>query len=207
MPNSISAIYSYLGEHPDVDMVIGGHINRRPDGREKISSPSHFQESPCARIADYLIHKRISLCHGSFVVSKELLAKRPYPESLRKREDIPVFAYLLAYANIACIEHVMVRVNKHTTSLRHRDFGEDSENPADLVAEVFKSLPEACQPIRCSYAAIRYQAAFRNALARRCWDEARRLLLESLRHDWKRALSLANMHKAGRALLMGRGQR
>ena len=203
LPGTIAAITDHLGQHPETDLLIGGHISRRPDGREKTSRPSTFPESPRARIAAYLIHKQIDLGHGSFVARRELLERCPYPESLRKREDIPVFAYLLAYARIACIDHVMVRVHKHTNSLRHQVFDGDNNFMA-FVAEVFRQLPANCQPLQRSYAALRAQSALRNALANRRWGEARHHLISSFHHDWRQVLRPQHVRKGLRALLAGR---
>lgn len=205
MPGTLDAVSAHLNRHPETDLLIGGHISRRTDGREKTSRPGTFPESPRARIAAYLIHKRIDLGHGSFVARKALLAGCPYPETLRKREDIPVFAYLLASARIACLDHVMVRVHKHENSLRRSIF-DGNKDFMVFVTEVFRLLPTTCQPLLRSYAAIRAQSALRNALASRQWGDARHHLISSLGHDWRQALRPLHVRKALRALLAGGGK-
>lgn len=205
MPGTLDAVCACLHDHPDIDLLVGAQLTRRTDGTEKVSQPTAVPDLPCDRIAAYLVDRRVGLGHGSFVARKQLLVQRPYPESLRQREDIPVFAYLLAHARIVRIDHVMVCVNKHPSSLRHRPVG--SGEPLDFVAEVFRFLPDSCQSVRRSYAALRCQAAMRQALALRRWDEAGRHLRESLRQDWCRALRPANLRKALRALLFGLAHR
>jgi hypothetical protein len=206
MPETIRTVCAYLTEHPKIGLLMGGHISHYSNGKEKPSRPSLPPTDVYARISSYLLSKRISLGHGSFVALKQLLERRPYPEHLRKREDIPVFAYLLVHARIACIDHLMVKVNKHLASLRHRDFGAQ-ENLPGLVEEIFQPLPDTFLPLRRSYTARRYQSLLQNSIARKDWHEAKIFLVESLQLDWRQALNPSSIRKALRALLFARKQR
>jgi glycosyltransferase involved in cell wall biosynthesis len=203
MPGSIQAVCLYLARHPETDLLLGGHLSCYMDGREKVYRPVLPQTKVEKRVADYLVHKRISLGHGSFVARKSLFAQRPYPEHLRQREDIPVFAHLIAQAHIGCIDHLMVRVNKHSGSLRHKNFGM-TEGCGDFIDEVFRTLPSVCQPMRSSYAANRCLSLLRNALEAGEKDAARRYFREALHLDWRQAVRVRNLRKALRAWLSGR---
>lgn len=206
LPNTVQAVLEYLRKHPEIDMLLGGQVTRRPNEAERVSLPRKLVDDPCQRISDYLLRKRISLGHGSFVARKDLLLQRMYPESLRKREDIPVFAHLLAHARIAHIEHLMVRVNKHPTSLRHRTFEKDT-SPMELVNEVFRSLPECCQPIRASYAAIRCLSLSRSALRLGDIEAGRQLLSKAWHLDWRQLIKIPAIKKTLRAWYLGRKQK
>lgn len=201
MPETVTKVCAYLKQHPQVDMLLGGHIGRHPDGREKTSLPRRPEGDITRRIEDYLLRKRINIGHGSMVARRSLLAPRPYPVHLRKREDIPVFAHLLAHAEIACLDHVMVRVHKHAASLRRRS---EQENYQAFVDEVFRTLPAACLPLKKRYAAQRCLSLSRAALGAGEHDTARRLFGQALRLDWRQALSWSHLRKTVRTWLLGR---
>lgn len=161
LPDALSAVCVALREQPAANVILGGRITRQPDGHEKYHAPSKdLATDPCARVADYLLRKKISVSHGALVVRRELLEKRPYPEQFRGREDIPVFAFLLAYGNVAILDRALVRIYKHRDSLRHS--GKSTEDgELALAEEIFNALPDDCRHLKQSYLALRYLALFR----------------------------------------------
>lgn len=201
LPGTVSAVCDFLHSRPEVDLLVGGQVTVRSGNREQTSGPDTIPDSPCQRLTDYLVRRRISISHGSFAARRALVMQRMYPETLRKREDIPVFAYLLVNARVACIERPLVRIFKHADSLRHRKFAGDDE-PQKLVDEVFRALPADCQNVRHAYAAMRYQSAVRNALKSGRWQDARRYWLASFRHDALQTLRPRQLRKALRALFL-----
>jgi glycosyltransferase involved in cell wall biosynthesis len=202
LPDTVPTVCRYLRENPDVDLLIGGRASVRADKGERISIP-HVPETPCERLSDFLVHRRFAISHGSFAARRKLLLDRPYPVALRKREDIPVYAYLLSQSRIATIDRAMVRIHKHSSSLRHRNVGKEMD-PEVFAEEVFRPLPEACQYLRKSYIALRCQSAMRGALAGRHWQDALALFRKSLRQDWRVALSPTLIRKALRATATGK---
>lgn len=206
MPGTIDTVCAYLKAHPETDLLIGGHVTHRRDGQEKKVMPSTPAPAIGERLADYLIRRRISLGHGSFVSLKSLLLERPYPEHFRKREDIPVFSHLLANARIACIDHLMVRVHKHPGSLRHQP--DKAQEDVDLfVEEVFRALPPECQSLRQSYAAIRCLSVSRSALKRGDIEAGRKLLSKAWHLDWRQLMKVPVLKKTLRAWYVGRKQK
>ena len=203
LPGAVSAICSFLHSRSDADLLIGGQVTVRGEGHERVSGPDTIPASACRRLADYLVRRRISISHGSFVARRALLMERMYPESLPKREDIPVFAYLLARARVASIDHPLVRIFKHADSLRHRKFTGD-QNPENLVEEVFRALPADCLHLRPAYAGLRYQSAARSALRNRQWKDARHYWLASFCADFRQALHPAQLRKLLRAAVGNR---
>ncbi|MCZ7655194.1 MAG: glycosyltransferase [Rhodocyclaceae bacterium] len=96
LPNALNAICSTIDSNPQASVILGGRITRRTDGREKYHPPpTRLDADPCARVADYLLHKRIGMGHGSTAMRRDLIEQRGYPENLKGSEDIPVFAHLL----------------------------------------------------------------------------------------------------------------
>lgn len=203
LPGTIDAVRAYLKAHPETDLLIGGHVTLRRDGKQKEDLPATPAKEAYARLADYLLRRRISLGHGSFVARKSLLLERPYPEHFRKREDIPVFCHLLANARIACIDHLMVRVYKHPDSLRHRH-DKAQEDVGLFVEEVFRTLPPECQSLRKSYAAIRCLSLSRSALKLGDVETGRRFLSRAWHLDWRQVAKMPAMKKTLRAWFAGR---
>lgn len=194
LPGTISVACNYLKANPDIDMLLGGKITQGLDGKKTKRLPDALHKDPSIRVSDYLLHKNVHIGHGSFVVRKDLVARRPYPESLRKREDIAVFAFLLAHAHIGYVDHPMVLIHKHPGSLRRQHFQRDND-PIHLVNEVFALLPPACQVYRNAYAAKRYVSAFRGAFSARMWQDSWRFLNQFLKHDPRWAARLITLQK------------
>lgn len=155
LPGALGAIRAALLAAADATVFLGGRVTRRPDGLEKTHPPSDCRTAdPTERIADYLLRKEISISHGAFVAARGLLEQCPYPDQIRGREDIPVFAYLLAYGRIARIDQPLVLIHKHADSLRHTG-QRDEEAELELADAIFLRLPPACQRLKPAYLAQR----------------------------------------------------
>lgn len=162
LPGALRALRASLLSLPAVELVLAGRISRQIDGREHLHLPKVDLQAGARRLASqYLLHKQISLAHGSTLFRRDLLLRGPYPEGLAFGEDIPVFAGALACASIAILSLPVVRINKHPGS-RRRARGTESLARA-LVDEVFARLPSECQSLRRRYTAQVYLSLFRTA--------------------------------------------
>ena len=197
---TLSIVCATLRRHPEADVILGGHLACYPDGKEKGHLPRALRLTPKERAEDYLIHKRVSIGHGSTVARRRLIVARPYPEKFRKREDIPVFAHLITSDRIVCIDHVMVRVNKHPTSLRHRT-ADLSEGYLEFVEEVFKTLPAECNDFKQRYSAQRCLSLFRSALGLGQYKKARDYFRQAISLDFRQAIRWTYLRKAIRTWL------
>ncbi|HMM54235.1 MAG TPA: glycosyltransferase family 2 protein [Candidatus Desulfobacillus sp.] len=195
LPGALDAVCAAATARPQASVLLGGRFTRRADGREKYHSPpAALASDPCARLADYLLRKKIGMGHGSTVVRRELIARRPYPESLRGSEDIPVFARLFVEGEIATIARPLVRIHKHADSLRH--LRPDSEaRVAMLTDEIFRGLPASCGSLRGAYAARRSLSLFRIALRQGETGRAFRLLRGAVRQDVRQAFDPRQIRK------------
>lgn len=163
LPAALEHLRKQLAETPGVGMILGGQISVFPDGKERLRQPTAIPKTSVRQLIQrYLLEKKISISHGCSLFRRDLLLQRPYPENLRKWEDIPVFAYLLASAPTAVTAHPLARIHKHDDSLRHNRENEE-EYALRMVDAVFSSLPDDCQVLRRRYTAQRYLSLFRSA--------------------------------------------
>ncbi len=179
---------------PEAGLVLGGQISVYPDGRERVRTPTPAVGTPEQLIRRYLLQKKISISHCCTLFRRDLLLARPYPESLRSAEDIPVFAYLLVNASVALVSPPLARIHKHPDSLRHSRV--DEEGVEEGIEEVFSHLPSACQHLRGRYSAQCYLSVFRAALLAKDYPAARHYYLRSLRLSPIQALRWSYLRKA-----------
>lgn len=209
LPNALNAICSTIDASPQASVILGGRITRRADGREKYHPPpTRLDPDPCARVADYLLHKRIGMGHGSTAMRRDLIGQRGYPENLKGSEDIPVFAHLFAWGAFAIADHPLVRIHKHHDSLRHFKPASD-ERATVLVDEIFGGLPEACRKYRGPYAARRYLSLCRIALRAGDVVAAREYFRQAVKLDLLQILQpgqARKLLKAGLSMLARRSR-
>lgn len=201
LPEALAQLRHALAARPDAGMFLGAQVSVFADGRERLRQPTPVPAlAPRELIARYLLQKRIAISHCCSLFRRDLLLQRPYPESLRKGEDIAVFAYLLVSAPVVTVAQPLARIHKHDDSLRHNRDREE-ENALGIVREVFASLPAECQPLRRRYTAQRYLSLFRTAQADRDPAAARRFYACALRLSPLQALRWGYLRKALRLLV------
>ena len=183
-------------------MVLGGQISVYPDGRERLRLPTPVPSgSPRELARRYLLQKRISVSHCCTLFERALLLRRPYPESLRTGEDIPVFAYLVVNARVATTDVPLARIYKHADSLRHSRENEE-EYALGMVREVFASLPAECQGLNSRYKAQRYLSLFRAALLSGDGSAARRFYARAVCLSPLQAMRWTYLRKAARLMMV-----
>lgn len=201
-PDAIGALRDVLRANPDAGMVLGGQISVYADGRERLRLPTPVPKgSPRELARRYLLQKRISVSHCCTLFERELLLRRPYPESLRTGEDIPVFAYLVVNARVATTDVPLARIHKHADSLRHNRENEE-EYAMGMAREVFASLPAECQGLSRRYKAQRYLSLFRAALLSGDSRTARRFYARALCLSPLQAMRWSYLRKAARLMMV-----
>ncbi|MCR4508392.1 glycosyltransferase [Pseudomonas sp. 32.2.56] len=201
LPEALGVLRSLVQKNPQAGMFLGAQVSVYADGRERLRLPSPVPAgSPVQLARRYLLEKRISISHCCSLFRRSLLLERPYPESLRTGEDIPVFAYLLVSAPVITTREPLARIYKHADSQRHNRV--DEERYAQLMlAEVFSSLPAECARLRNRYESQRYLSLFRSALLASDRALAQRFYLRALRLSPMQALRWSYVRKALRLLL------
>lgn len=205
LPGALDAVCDAIRSGPQVSVILGGRLTRRTDGREKYQPPpSALPPDSCARLADYLLRKRLGMGHGATVVRRDLISRRPYPEKLRGGEDIPVFAFLFAHGEFAMLDRPLVRIYKHHDSLRHARAEADEQKIKTLVEEVFAGLPETCRKLLDAYAARGYLSLSRIALRSGDTAAAGRYWREAAKRDLIQAMRPGQIRKILKAVLIER---
>jgi len=201
LPGALAVLRNVVVAHPEAGMVLGAQVSVFPDGRERLGLPTPVPEaSPLELARRYLLRKRISISHCCSLFRRDLLLQRPYPETLRNGEDIPVFAYLLVSAPVVVTEVPLARIYKHADSLRHRRDNEE-DYALEMVREVFDGLPVQCQTLRRRYAAQRYLSLFRAAQNAGDLGRARRFYRHALCLSPLQALRWSYLRKGLRLLV------
>ncbi|MFV5215815.1 glycosyltransferase family 2 protein [Azonexus caeni] len=201
LPGTLSALQDALDSHPETDMVLGAHLTIDDKGREKNSPPTPVSGTPEQRIRNYLLKKSISVVHGASLFRRSFVEQRPYPEDLRQSEDLPVFAYMVAHSRTTLLPQALVRIVKHSDSLRHDATLSRRTAPEHIARLVFERLPEPCQPLRTSYEAQRLLSTFRTLYLGGHHQQAAERYREAFRRDWRQALRWSYLSKFVRLLL------
>lgn len=200
LPKALDTLREVVASNPQAGVILGAYISVHADGRERLRLPTPANGSALQLARRYLLEKRISISHCCTLFRRDLLLQRPYPEALRKGEDIAVFAYLLVSAPVALTQQPLARIHKHADSLRHNR--DDEEAVAQgVLREVFASLPAECQPLRKRYEAQRYLSLFRTALLDGDRSSAKRFYWHALGLNLWQALRWSYLKKALRIYL------
>lgn len=201
-PGALQILRRVLVAQPALDLVLGAHLSVNPDKREKLRLATPIPQEPARNlIRQYLLQKRIVMCHSCMLVRRALLIARPYPESLKAGEDIPVFAYLLVNGRVTTISEPIARIHKHCDSLRN--LRDDEASAMTIVKEVFANLPAACQGLQPRYKAQRYLSLFRNSVLAKDWHAAKRFYWLAFTYSPGQALRWGYLRKLPRMLFKG----
>lgn len=201
-PSALQVFRQAIGANPDASMIVGAHLSVGPDMREKLRLATPVcPGSQRALAQQYLLQKRIVMSHSCMVARRSLLLARPYLESLRAGEDIPVFAYLLVNGRTVTVPQPTAKIHKHCDSLRN--LRDEEVSAMIIVDEVFASLPAACQPLQSRYKAQRYLSLFRAAVLAGDWHSAKRFYRLAFKYSPIQALRWDYFRKLPRVLFRG----
>jgi glycosyltransferase involved in cell wall biosynthesis len=206
LPGAVDAVLKAIQAHPEAGLILGAHIDRFPNGREKLVLPTPIYGDISQRLSDYLFRKKVSIQHGACVFCRNLLERRPYPERLRQTEDIPVFAYLVAHAIPILVPEPLARINKHSGSLRHNPEHAKASHQM-LIEELFSTLPDESQHLRTAYEAKRTLSVFRICYEAGDFEGARRYYRMARLANWRQALRWKYLSKYLRLLFRDWRQR
>lgn len=171
-PGALADILRIFDERPDVDLLLGDHLVVHPNGVERLMPAGSLPTDPNRRLADYLLLKRINICHGAAVFRRSRVLERPYPERFEVGEDIPVFAFMLCSPSVVSVPRVFARIHRQVESRRTRLV--DRQHQA-FVAETFDCLPDPSKRLRARFQAQRLLSEFRSCYRAGDLDNARKL--------------------------------
>lgn len=119
LPGALDAIENAIENKPSIDMFLSGHISVSENGTTREHLPTQPSNNREKNFRAY-INKKISISHGAFVVKAEKFTLTKYPEFLSNSEDIPLFGHLISNCSIATITNPLVKIYKHSDSLRNQ---------------------------------------------------------------------------------------
>jgi glycosyltransferase involved in cell wall biosynthesis len=122
LPGAVDAVSRFLEDAPAGDLLVGGHINRSPDGAERIRPAPPFASEPRQNFIAFLEKRLGSFSHGAVVVRRRVFERTRYPEELRNNEDLVFHAQVLALFRAHSLPAPLVRIHSRPDSLRH-DWG------------------------------------------------------------------------------------
>lgn len=197
LPGALAELGRHLAAHPASKLVIGGHVTRMPDGKERTFLPGNLPRDPVSRVKAYLIDRRIGISNGASLFHRSIFARAAYPSTLRNAEDIPVFCQALANPDCSVLRVPLARIHRHDDSLRHRlDYA--LAGGTALVSEVFRPerLGPEFQHLQPRYLVQRCLSLFRTAYAQGDRGNAFAYYRAALRQDWKVIGKLSYLRKA-----------
>lgn len=195
LPGALQRMRELIALHPQVEMILAGRVTRYSDGRSRMQLPLPLHVLSSRQVISlYLLRKRINIAHGSVLFRRNLLLACPYPQGFRAGEDIPVFAGTLARAVVMTLPYPVVRINKHSGSLRRR-IAPSEQASMRLVDEVFSRLPAECQSLSRRFRAQSYLSLFRSAWRVNQRADARRYYIQAFKLSPMQALRWSYLGK------------
>jgi len=146
----------------EIGMLAAAHISRESDGREKQHFVGELPELPLLKLRAYLLDKTLSFSNGAVAINRQVLVKYPYPERFRSSEDVSVFSAILANEKVVVVSDPVLRLHKHSDSLRHNILHAESVGMA-LVEQVFNpiNINASLQVLKMPFSAQRALSLFR----------------------------------------------
>jgi len=190
-----------LSAQPDIRFWLAAHMSVQPDGKTRLHKATDvpLPENIKERLAAWMLHKRIKVCQGAYLIRRDLLLEYPYPD-LPSTEDLPVFAKALLEPKIRVLDLVLARIHKSPTSKRH-DANTAIKQGLALVDEVFSLLPDSAQALKPRYFAQCCLSLFRTCYLAGEHQKAQQFYQQALKSHWPILFKLSYTRKALRLWL------
>jgi len=194
--DALPALLPQLAARPDVRFWLAAHQSVHQDGTTRLHKatdgalPGNIKK----RLADWMLHKRIKICQGAYLIRRDVLLEYPYPD-LPSTEDLPVFARALLEPEIIVLDGVLARIHKSPASKRH-DVNSALEQGLALVDEVFRLLPDSVQTLKPRYFAQCCLSLFRTCHRAGEYKKARFFYHQALKSHWPVIFKLSYTRKA-----------
>ncbi|PID80777.1 hypothetical protein CSB20_05730 [bacterium DOLZORAL124_64_63] len=178
---AVSAFRDFVADDRGLEVVLGGYEVRNGEKvRRKV--PRLNGRGRVARVLDYLIHKKLSISQGAFVLRRDVAERIRYSEELGQSEDIPVFVQVLLCEHVAVLERNLAVINRREGSVRNDAVRALEAGPrvADVVFAI-PGLPREVMRYRVRYKASRCLSAGRILFRGGMVKEARRVFWAGVR--------------------------
>lgn len=169
IPRTLERLESVISSNQDAKLIIAGHVVQWENGHQRLIRPGRAGRTFQQDIKNYLIKKKFRpVISGATLFHRNIFQHGVFPENFRTGEDIPIFIQALCRYRPLIIESPLVRVHKHSRSLRNQ-FSYSKSTGLNLVEEVFseRRLSRNLQKLRNikkKYLVQRCLSLFRTAL-------------------------------------------
>lgn len=169
LPHTLEHLDSLISPNQNAKLIIAGHIVQWENGHQRLIRPGQTGRTFQQNIKNYLIKKKFRpVISGATLFHRNIFQNGVFPENFRTGEDIPIFIQALCRYRPLIIESPLVKVHKHSRSLRNQ-FSYSKSSGLALVEEVFseRRLSRNLQKlhnIKKKYLVQRCLSLFRTAL-------------------------------------------
>lgn len=201
VPDSMVQVMAFLNQHPDTDLLVGGHINQAPDGRERLRHIGPLGQNRETNFSAFLRGQLGSFSHGAVIVHRRVFERLRYPESIRSNEDMVLHAQMLALYAASSIHVPLVRIHTRPDSQRHNIQGarEAAARATELLFDA-DILPGQLMGCKAEFHRARQLELFRDLYKAGLDTEARQLYTSLVRSNPQLLLRFSYLKKFIRLL-------
>jgi len=153
LPNALDDFNTSINDNPNHQIFIGKYITQKRNNILRYSRPNNFPLTTTREqlFSTYLL-KKLSISAGAIAFHKSVFNKVTFPEHLKNTEDIPFYAQTLALFDTVFIDKILVKIHRHSNSLRH-NFSHTDSIGTQIVDTVFDPniLPSKMMKYRAAY--------------------------------------------------------
>jgi glycosyltransferase involved in cell wall biosynthesis len=204
LPDALPRIRQALADDPAGEMLVGGHVNVEPDGREKVQQVGELGEDGRQNFRDF-IHRRLgSFTPGAVVLKRSIFEGLRFPVGITNNEDLVLMAQVTALHRCRSIAVPLLRKYMRPDSQR-RNLDAILRTGTRMVDALFDPaiLPAELLGYRDAFLAGRRLSIFRSLYLHGRYAEAARLYRQTVREHPPALLKWAYLSKYLRALLRG----
>lgn len=182
LDGALATFRAAITQHPEVGMVLAGHLSLHADGRRRKHVPPPL--SPADHHKNFIayLRKRVSVSNGASVIARRVFDRYGFPEDIRNGEDVAVFAKTFALYDCCSVPAPVLEIRKHDSSLRNRiDWVLHSGDK--VVAHIFNPdiMPPWAMAYRNEFHARQMLSLFRSCYLARDYKRARSYYREAVR--------------------------
>lgn len=119
LPGALREYKKMITAQPSKQVFIGEHITQTTNGKLKKSTPQDLKIKGKEQLFVAYLFGKVSISAGAIAIHHSVFNKVRFPEQLRSTEDIPFYAQILALFDTVFIAKPLVKIHKHSDSLRH----------------------------------------------------------------------------------------
>jgi glycosyltransferase involved in cell wall biosynthesis len=205
LPDALAQVRQALEADPAAEMLVGGHVNLAPDGRERVQPVGTLGEDRRANFLAFIRRRLGSFTPGAVVLRREILQRLRFPVGISNNEDLVLMAQVTALHRCRSLPVPLLRKTMRPDSQR-RNLDGILATGTRMVDALFDPaiLPAELLGYRDEFLAGRRLSIFRSLYLHGRFAEAARLYRRTVRDYPAAALKWAYLSKYLRTLLAPR---